>query len=189
MKKKRLLEKIDHLFEAEYTDFPTYLEIEPHVWNKLQDIARQKNYNLTDIELRSEDNKILVDMETDDAWNQILTYLDLDDLKGKPIRDLTIDDLKRTVTSPEASQNSVTISGTLGDEDLTTDDEVAEIIDANLKVNKAELQGSPDITKAGNQFAIRFNFTKPDEIELDDIKRNNTQNLDKIFNITDVEVK
>ena len=186
---KKITEKLNKLFEQEEQTLPSFLELQQDTWESLKKFASSKGYTLDQYALYSEDGKELVNLESENPWKQILTYLELEDLEGEPTRSLLPKDITTTVQHPEANQNQVVISGNMENEDLPQEGDVREIIDANLAVNDAEIQGDLDIQKSGGRFVIRFNITKPTDVTNDEIKSGISQNLDKILNIQDVEVR
>jgi len=187
-----LQEKIDRLLTLleQGQTFPEYLEIPHDVWERLKGIARSKNFILSDIDFKTNDGKTLVTLDTEDSWQQLLTYLDLEDIKDYPTRELTLANLGQAKAFPQAEMKQVTITANLAAGELPADEEIREILTANLKPINARIQDLQVIKQGGNVI-IKTNVVsdKGKEIQDSEIERLLKTNLDKIIKISDIEVK
>lgn len=183
-----LQERIDRLFE-EVETFPELLEINHDVWERLQEIASTKNYILTDVELRTDDGKTLVTLDTPDNWQQLLVYLDLEDLKDEPLRDLDLSRLGKMKAYPEATMRRIIISATLGDGELPSEDQIKEILTANLAPIKGRIHGKVEVIKQNEAVTVKANILTKDDVEDSEITDLLKTNLDKVMTISNIEVK
>ena len=183
-----LIDKINLILERAET-FPEMLEISDDVWQALTQVAQNKGFILEDDTLRTVDGKTLVTLDTEDSWQQLMTYLELENLVDTPIRELTIDKIRQAQTHPEAIMKQVTINATMGaDGILPTEQELKEILTANLKPIKGSVQGNIQVIKQNASIAVKFNVVSP-QIENSEIERVLKTNLDKILQITNLEIK
>jgi len=182
---KNIFNRLDRVFEAK--SFQEFFELDHKVWERMKQIARTKNYILSDYDLRTSDGKTLVTLDTDDSWAQILTYLGIEDLEQEPVRDISLSKFSKIKAYPKSNMNKVRIEGSLGAEELPTDDQIIEILTANLKAVEGRVQDKPKITKTDDAVIIDFNVvSKADE---DEIKRILQTNFDKILKIRNIEVE
>jgi hypothetical protein len=188
VKTMNLQERIDRLFE-EVETFPELLEINHDVWERLQEIASTKNYILTDVELRTDDGKTLVTLDTPDNWQQLLVYLDLEDLKDEPLRDLDLSRLGKMKAYPEATMRRIIISATLGDGELPSEDQIKEILTANLAPIKGRIHGKVEVIKQNEAVTVKANILTKDDVEDSEITDLLKTNLDKVMTISNIEVK
>ena len=183
--KSRYYKTLHKIFEAR--SFQEFFEIQPDVWRRIQEIAKSKNYILTDFELRTQDGKTLVDISSDDSWNQLLTLLGLEDLKDEPIRSLNINQFSKMKAYPKSNIYKIKIDGDLGAEELPDEDQIREILTANLAPINGKIQGKVQVTKQDNSVFIIFDaVTNSDE---DDLKKYIRTNFDKIVKVKNREVK
>jgi len=181
----KYIKNLDKIFESR--SFPEFFEINHEVWQRIQAIARSKNYLLTDYELRTQDGKTLVDLSSDDSWNQLLTLLGLEDMKDMPIRSLNINQFSKMKAYPKSSIYKIKIEGDLGAEELPDEDQIREILTANLAPIDGRIQGKVQVTKQDSSVFIMFDaVTKTDEEE---IKKYIQTNFDKIVTVKNVSVK
>ena len=183
---RNIFEVLNKIFEQQKT-FREFFEISPEVWQRMQEIAKVKGYTLTDYDLRTADGKTLVTVGTEDSWNQILTLLNLEDLKNQPIRNLNINKFSKTKAYPKSSMYKIKINGDLGDEELPDENQVKEIITANLSSIKGRVQGKVNIAKQDNNVFINFNATTNAQEE--DVKKSIATNFDKIIKIKDIDIE
>jgi len=181
---KKILKILSNIFEAK--TFPEFFELDPAVWQRIQQYARTKDYILTDTELRTSSGKTLVTINSEDSWNQILTLLELEDLKNMPIRKVNINSFSRMKAYPSSGQYNVKIQGDIGDQELPSEDEVKEILTANLAQVKGKIHGEPEIIKQDN--SVTINFSVVTNAEEDEIKQAIQTNFDKILQIKNIEV-
>ena len=181
----KYIKNLDKIFESR--SFPEFFEINHEVWQRIQAIARSKNYLLTDYELRTQDGKTLVDLSSDDSWNQLLTLLGLEDMKDMPIRSLNINQFSKMKAYPKSSIYKIKIEGDLGAEELPDEDQIKEILTANLAPLNGKIQGKVQITKQDANVFIAFDvITNSDE---EDVKKYISTNFDKILSIKNVSAK
>jgi len=176
---------LDKIFEVR--TFPEFFEINHEVWKRIQAIAKTKGYLLTDFELRTQDGKTLVDISSDDSWNQLLTLLGLEDLKDEPIRSININRFSKMKAYPKSSIYKIKIEGDLGAEELPDENQIKEILTANLAPINGKIQGKVQVTKQDANVFILFNAVTNSNEE--DVKKFLRTNLDKILKIKNIETK
>jgi len=182
----KYIKNLDKIFEAR--SFEEFFEINHEVWERIQSIARTKGYILTDYELRTQDGKTLVDLSSDDSWSQLLTLLGLEDMKDMPIRSLNINQFSKIKAYPKSNIYKIKIEGDLGAEELPDEDQIREILTANLAPIDGRIQGKVEVTKQDAGVFITFDaVTKVDEEE--EIKKYIQTNFDKIITVKNVSVK
>ena len=183
--KSRYYKTLHKIFEAR--SFQEFFEIQQDVWRRIQEIAKSKNYILTDYELRTQDGKTLIDMNSDDSWNQLLILLGLEDLKDEPIRSININRFSKIKAYPKSSIYKIKIEGDLGAEELPDEDQIKEILTANLAPLDGKIQGKVQITKQDANVFIAFDaVTNSDE---EDVKKYISTNFDKILSIKNISIK
>ena len=183
----KILRRLNNIFEAEGKTFPEFFELDPAVWQRIQQYAKSKDYTLTDTELRTASGQTLVTINSEDSWNQILTLLELEDLKNVPIRKVNINSFSKMKAYPSSTQYKVKIQGDIGDQELPSEDEVKEILTANLVQVKGKIQGEPQITKQDSTVAINFNVVT--NAAEDDVKQAIQMNFDKVVRIKNIDVQ
>jgi hypothetical protein len=184
--KSRYYKTLHKIFEAR--TFQEFFEINHEVWLRIQAIAKTKGYLLTDYELRTQDGKTLVDLNSDDSWNQLLTLLGLEDLKDEPIRSININRFSTLKAYPKSNIYKIKIEGDLGAEELPDEDQIKEILTANLAPIDGRIQGKVKVTKQDANIIIVFNAVTKEE-EDDEIKKYIQTNFDKIVTVKNVSVK
>jgi hypothetical protein len=153
-------------------------------------IARAKGFILEYDSLRTKDGKTLVTLDSPDSWKQLMTYLELENLADAPIRELTPDKLQQATVHPQAIMKQVMINATMGaDGILPTEQEIKEILTANLKPIKGDIQGNVQVIKQNANIIVKCNVIFTQQVENADIERTLKTNLDKILTITNLEIK
>ena len=181
----KILKILNYIFESR--SFPEFFEINHDVWERIKQIAKTKGFLLTDFELRTQDGKTLVDINSDDSWQQLLTLLGLEDLKDEPIRNIDITRFSKIKAYPHSNIYQIKIEGDLGAEELPDEDQIKEILTANLAPIDGHIQGKVKVTKQDSNVIIVFNaVTKAEE---DEIKKYIITNFDKIVTVKDVSAK
>ena len=179
--------------ESEPKSFAELFEIGPDIFNKIQLIAVDKDLVLSDFELKTPepDNRILIDLNSENAWEQLMTYLEMEELKDKPTRTLTVDDIEKASKeeSTEGTKQIDIIAGT-GAGEVPSEQEMAQILAANLKVINGTLVGKPEVQKLEDKIVVKFRSAFDDpNVTPDEIKKNIGSNLDKIIQIQDIVIK
>lgn len=182
----KIFEKIDRLFEADIATLQTLLEIPDEAWIRLQELAKSKNFELSGTELKTSDGKTLVTTTDENAWDSIVRYLEIEDIKDEPTRTLTPEIINKAVHEPSAALKQITIVGTA--EELPAEDQVKEILAANLKPLKIDVE-SAKVSKDAGAVTIEANVTSSEIVKDEDVKKAISTNFDKVMKINNIIIK
>lgn len=177
------LKTIDKLFEETMQD---KLEVPDETWIKLQQIAKQKEMELNDIELRTNTGKVLVNLDDENAWDKVAEYLEIDDVKDAPTRTLAPVSVAKAVVEPQANMQKITIIGKMGAE-LPGEDELKQILSANLKPLGVDVD-AVTVKKNAENVEVELTTTAKESVKDDDIKKAIMTNTDKIMQISNIVI-
>lgn len=182
----QVLESLDKLFEDDVVTLQSMLEIPDAAWLRLQVLAKTKNFELSGTELKTTDGKTLVTIQDENAWDNIIKYLEIEDIKDTPTRTLTPEDINKAVHEPSASLKQITIVGTA--EELPAEDQVKEILSANLKPLNIEVE-SVKVSKDAGTVTIDASVTSTDIVKDEDVRKAISTNFDKVMTINNIIIK
>ena len=181
---QHIIESVDKLFEADIPTLQGKLELRDDTWARLQQLAQTKGMELNNIALKTTTGKTLVTMQDADPWSAITEYLELEDIKDSPPRALQPFNIDKAIKNPQANLKKITIVGKMGDE-LPNQDELRQILAANLKPIKVDVE-SVTVTKEAANVTILVTATADATAKDDDIKKIIQTNVDKILPITNI---
>lgn len=185
MKIDYIIESLNRLFE-DARSLKDLLELEDAAWESLKSQADRKGFTLTDQNLMTKDGKVVVTIEDEDAWQKITDYLDIEDLKNEPRRNVTPVNVVKSVINPSASLKKIIITGTA--QDLPVEEEVQEILNANIKSLGAEVS-NVTVSKDTGTVTLQADVINSEEVKDEDLKKAIATNFDKVMKINTIAIK